>query len=493
MTPPTPAAARRLRPLFLSAALALAALPLAARAQDDHAGHHPPAGQPPEDHGGHAPPETDAPQPAEDHSGHRPPPAQDHSGHDMPATAEDHAGRGAPAAAEGHSGHAMPGLLGDYPMGRDASGTSWRPDVSGHGGVHGMAGGWMLMAHARLDLVYSWQDGPRGDEEVFVGGMVMGSAQRSVGADGTLTLRAMLSPDPFMGKDGYPLLLAAGETADGVTPLVDRQHPHDLFMELSVAYAHRLGPRDSVFLYAGLPGEPAFGPPAFMHRDSGLDSPIAPISHHWLDSTHITFGVVTAGWVHDRWKVEASTFRGREPDEDRFDIEDPDFDSWSARLSWNPADRWSLQASYAAITSPEQLEPGEDERRWSASAIHTAPLAGGGWWSTTAAWGRKIDDHGEAADAWLLETALKPRGDPWTFFARAERVESHELTPGPGHGDIHSVAKVSLGAVYDVRLAGHVRVGVGGLWSFNFVPSELEPLYDGDPNGAALFVRLKVE
>ena len=476
--------------VFLLAGVSALAFAVPAAAQDDHAGHHTPAEQvqPVEDHGAHETPAAKTAQATEDHAGHAPPAA---------TAPEDHTGHGEPAAADPHGGHGgmegMAGLIGAYPMGRDGSGTSWRPDSSTHGGVHGMAGGWMLMGHAKLDLVYTWQDGPRGDEDAFVGGMVMGMAQRPVGEDGTLTLRAMFSPEPFIGKDGYPLLLAAGETADGVTPLVDRQHPHDLFMELSATYAHRLTDVDSVFVYLGLPGEPAFGPPAFMHRESGLDSPTAPISHHWLDSTHITFGVATVGWVHDRWKVEASSFRGREPDEDRFDIEDPTFDSWSGRLSWNPTDRLSLQGSYADLTSPEQLEPGHDETRWSASALYTVPFETGGWWATTLAWGRKIDDHGESADAWLLESAVKPRPDPWTFYARAERIESNELELGAGHGEIHPVAKVSLGAIYDFRLADRVRLGVGAQYDFNLVPADLESSYGGDPHGAAVFLRLKVE
>src|SRR5215218_11181510 len=120
--------------------------------------------------------------------------------------------------------------------------------------------------------------------------MVMGMAQRQVG-DGTLGFRAMLSPDPFMGASGYPLFLATGETANGVTPLVDRQHPHDLPMELAATYSVPVGAKDSVFVYAGLPGEPALGPATFMHRFSGMDNPEAPLGHHWLDSTHVTFGV----------------------------------------------------------------------------------------------------------------------------------------------------------------------------------------------------------
>jgi hypothetical protein len=299
----------------------------------------------------------------------------------------------------------------------------------------------------------------------------------------------MLSPDPFMGKSGYPELLASGETADGVTHLVDRQHPHDLFMELSGSYSYRLSDRDSVFLYAGLPGEPAFGPPAFMHRLSIMDSPEAPISHHWLDSAHITFGVLTAGYVHDNWKIEASRFHGREPDEHRFDIEHPALDSTAVRLSYNPTRNWALQASYADVTSPEQLEPDLNVRRWSASAIYTVPVGDQGWWSTTAAWGRRTSPHGDL-DALVLESAVKLNA-AWTIFSRAEHVDTDELDAGPT--PLAKVGKVSLGAVRDWPLSQHLSFGVGGLYAVNFLPGDAAAAYGGrHPAGAMGFVRLKL-
>jgi len=305
-----------------------------------------------------------------------------------------------------------------------------------------------------------------------------------------LQLKAMASPDPLMGARGYPLLLATGETANGTDPLVDRQHPHDLFMELSASYAHKLSDRDSVFLYAGLPGEPAFGPPAFMHRLSIMDSPEAPISHHWLDSTHITFGVLTAGYVHGDWKVEASRFRGREPDEHRYDIESPKLDSTALRLSWNPTANWSLQASWADVKSPEELEPELDQRKWSASAIYTVPFGDAGWWSSTLAYGQRTSPHGDLG-ALALESALKPNA-AWTIFGRAERVENDELVPGQ-HGPAFTVAKASLGAVHDWPIAEHLSFGVGGLYSVNFLPSGLAPFYQREnPAGAMGFVRFKL-
>ncbi|WP_396593195.1 hypothetical protein [Brevundimonas sp. R86498] len=204
-----------------------------------------------------------------------------------PATApQDHSGHAGHSAAQpvDHSAHtAMTSPLGPWPLSRDASGTSWQPDTSVHGGLHGRIGDWSTMSHALLNLTWNRQSGPRGDDRTFVSGMVMGAARRDFADGSALNLRAMLSPDPLMGKDGYPLLLAAGETADGVHPLLDRQHPHELVMELSASYARPLSATDSVFAYIGLPGEPAFGPPAFMHRMSAMDSPEAPITHHWLE------------------------------------------------------------------------------------------------------------------------------------------------------------------------------------------------------------------
>jgi len=389
------------------------------------------------------------------------------------------------------AGHVMTGAFGAYPIAREASGTAWQPDTSIHGGIHRQSGQWMLMGHGTLNLVYDSQQGPRGDDKAFVAGMVMGSARRDFGNGDTLQFRAMLSPDPFMGKRGYPLLLAAGETADGLNPLIDRQHPHDLFMELSASYSMRLSDKASLFVYAGLPGEPAFGPPAFMHRMSIMDSPEAPITHHWLDSTHITFGVVTAGLVLDRFKIEASRFNGREPDEDRYDIETGSLDSTAVRVSFNPTDALSFQASWARLKSPEQLEPDEKQRRWSASGIYMRRFGEQGWWSTTLAWGRRSSDH-EWLDAVALESAVG-LGD-WTLFGRAEYAENNELlSVGGHHGPIFKVGKASLGAVRDFQVADKVKFGVGGLVTANFVPAALEALYDGDPKGAMGFVRLKIE
>ena len=224
---------------------------------------------------------------------------------------------------------------------------------------------------------------------------------------------------------------------------------------------------------------------------STIDSPEAPITHHWFDSTHITFGVVTAGWVRENWKLEVSRFRGREPDESRYDIETGELDSTSLRLSWNPTHEFSLQASWADITSPEGLEPDEDENRVSFSGIYTRSVGVHGWWSSTLAFAQKENDEGENFDAWLAETALHLTPD-WTFFARAEQIESNELT-GDHHDPAERVARLSIGAIRDWRLAEHVTFGLGALAQTHRIPDALDDAYGGDPAGAMAFARLKID
>jgi hypothetical protein len=393
------------------------------------------------------------------------------------------------AQMDGMDMSAMPpmsqaGALGAYPMVRDASGTSWQPDAATHRAIHDMEGDWMLMAHMMLWGIYDDQSGPRGGDKTFGAGMIMGMAQRYFGND-TLSFRAMLSPDPFMGRDGYPLLLQTGETANGATPLIDRQHPHDLFMELSGTYAHHFSSDDSVFLYLGYPGEPALGPTAFMHRASGMDIPDAPLTHHWMDSTHITFGVVTAGFVQDDWKFEVSQFTGREPDQYRFDFDPPKFDSTSARVSWNPGANWSLQASWGYLKSPEELAPTVNENRFTASATYVEPLGDASSIAATLSWGLKDESTGHSLNGLLAEAEYKP-ADLWTLFARGEWEQNDEIAAS---GAIEKVGELSLGAIRDFRVAQHLKFGVGALYAFDSVPGGVKPTYGSDPHGTMVFVR----
>ena len=393
------------------------------------------------------------------------------------------------------SRHSMHGMFGPNSMNREASGTSWQPDSSPQEGIHQMDGEWMTMVHGFADLIYDGQGGPRGGEnKTFSSNMVMLMAQRDL-EFGTLGLRSMLSLEPLMGKSGYPELFQTGETADGKTSLVDRQHPHNLFMELAVSYSVPVSDASSAFVYAGLPGEPALGPSAFMHRVSGQDNVEAPITHHWLDSTHVTNGVITAGYIYQNWKLEGSVFHGREPDQFRYKIEPGSLDSGSIRLTYNPSENWSTQISYGHIGSPEALEPDVNVNRTTASVTANF-VYGANNWQTTGAWGHNSPSSGLSSNAVLLESALTV-GAAHTFFGRAELVDKDELfanTPdSPLAGQNFRIGKLSVGYIHDFPSSGNYKTGIGGLVSQYAVPSALSQSYGANPTSFMMFVRVKIQ
>jgi hypothetical protein len=200
----------------------------------------------------------------------------------------------------------------------------------------------------------------------------------------------MLSAEPatITGKR-YPLLFASGETANGV-PIINGQHPHDLFMELSALYKIVIGERASIHFYGGPRAEPALGPAAYPHRASASENPVAPLSHHMQDSSHIATNVATAGITYGALTWEVSGFHGREPDEQRWGIEGGAPNSLSSRLTINPTARWSGQFSIGRLNQLEAIHPLRPVLRTTASLSYTRPLARGSW-ASSAIWGRSND------------------------------------------------------------------------------------------------------
>jgi hypothetical protein len=354
----------------------------------------------------------------------------------------------------------MPALYGPYDMSREASGTSWQPDSTPMGGIDHMSGPWMTMVHAFVYAIYDDQGGPRGATQTFSTSMLMLMARRQL-SEGALGLRLMLSGDPLMGREGYPLLFQTGETANGVVPLIDRQHPHDLLMEASASYSLDLSAHSSAFV------------------------------HHWLDSTHVAWGVVTGGYTAGPLKLEASAFNGHEPNQNHYDIETGALDSYAARVSYNPTRDWSLQASTGHLIAPEQLEPNVNVQRTTASATYNAPL--GLYWQSTFAFGRDVPSSGEASNAWLLESQLHP-SPAHTFFARLERVGKDDLfLPGAAlYGRLFSIEKLSVGYVYDFAHWDALNLGVGGLVSTYSFTSVLNSSYGYRPTSFMVFMRARL-
>jgi hypothetical protein len=387
---------------------------------------------------------------------------------------------------------------------REGSGTAWLPDASPMAAAHATAGTWGLMLHGNGFLQYIYEEGERGGSQLISLNWLMGMARRPL-LGGTFGLRAMLSAEPFtIPGCGYPILLASGESCEG-EPLHDVQHPHDLFTELAAEYTRPIVPSLDLSLYAGLAGEPALGPVAFPHRWSAMPNPLAPISHHWFDGWHVTFGVLSAGLSGERWKLEGSLFNGRTPDEDRYDLDMASLSSFAGRLWWLPNERWAIQVSggrfdedppVGLVDGETGVEPLAPVSRYTTSATYHRRLGERGLWATTAAAGRSL--HGPSpSNALLLESSLT-LDERHTFFGRTEWAEKTELDGHGGHeagaeeAPFHSVGTLALGYTLHLRPIRGWLPGLGARGSVNVVPAALEAAYEGRyPMGFTIFVNLR--
>jgi hypothetical protein len=356
-----------------------------------------------------------------------------------------------------------------------------------------MFGDDMLMLHGAIFPRYTNVSTRRGDDRIDAPNWIMGMYSHPLGDSAQLGARLMMSLDPLTeGGRGYPLLFQSGESWHD-QPLHDRQHPHDLFDELSISYSQKFASDLSTYLYFGYPGEPALGPPTFMHRLSAMDDPDAPLGHHWQDSTHVTFGVATGGLVWRNVKIEGSIFTGREPDENRYDFDRPRFDSYSGRISWNPTQNLALQFSHGYIKSPEALEPDLKRHRTTASLIYNLLLGKDSNWSNSFVWGQNHDTGEGKTQSFLLESNYQRGRD--TVYARWERVEKsgHELVlDAADEARIFPVSGYTIGYVRDLSHGDGLDIGLGTQFTINDRPDSLDRYY-GENLGYAFefFLRIR--
>jgi hypothetical protein len=348
----------------------------------------------------------------------------------------------------------------------------------------------MLHGNLFMQYLHEWAPIHRGSHQLGSINWFMAMARREAGG-GRAGMRAMFSLEPWtIPGCGYPDLLASGEQCDG-DGLHDRQHPHDLFMEVAADYERPVTAARALtwHVYGGLAGEPALGPPAFPHRASAASNPVAPISHHWLDATHISFGVVTAGLSGRRWRVEASAFNGREPDESRGGIDFAPLDSMSGRVTVRPHAAVALQVSAGRLESAEQEYvngPRHDITRLTASALYSR-----GHVAASLAWGANTE-RGQQTHAGLLEASVSLR-DRHTVFGRAElnSKPSHALHVHEQPNAVLTVGKLQGGYARYLRAARGLQMGFGASISAALVPASIRPNYGGVGLGLGVFVNLR--
>jgi hypothetical protein len=397
-----------------------------------------------------------------------------------------------------HAEHSFSSLV-DLIEHHPTSGTDIAPSSTPEHMIMVMKNRWTFMFHGEAFLNELQQSGPRGFDKFFSTDWFMLMAQRRWGR-GTFTVKSMLSFDPAtVSQRRYPELFQEGETAFG-RPVVDGQHPHDFVMELAALYDYKLGEKTALSFYAAPVGDPALGPVAYPHRMSAAENPMAPLGHHLEDSTHIASDVVTLGITHKNLRLEASGFHGREPDEYRWNIDSGEIDSWSTRLTVNPAKNWSFQYSLAYLRSPEALQAAEDVRRMTASVSYNRPLHAGNW-SSMLVWGRNQSvADGNVGNGYLLESTLQfaNRNNVWTRIENVDRSNALLLgeAPEPANFKERYFTRVqAYTAGYDRELGNfpHLSTAVGGQITWYSVPDTVKAIYGSHPVGGVLFLRLRLQ
>jgi len=408
-----------------------------------------------------------------------------HAGHDS----QGQAAQSEHTQAMNMPGGQMPLSTPDWmPSPHASSGTAWQPAATTVPVWMKQFGQWSVMAHGQLFLDYTQSGGPRGVGKADSVNWLMLMEQHEL-AGGTLLFREMFSAESLTAPHpGFPQLFQTGETYHG-QPLVDHQHPHNVFAELAAYYSHPINEKISWLIYGGPSAEPALGPPTYLHRPSAAELPMAPLSHHLQDSTHTSFGVITTGLVIDRFKFEGSVFNGREPNEKRYSIQFAALDSWSARLSVAPSRNWAAQYSYGRLEHPEALEPGS-ERRQTASLEYVRPF-GRGSWATSAVWGRKhkeIDNRN--LNSYLLESTLNFLQRNYVF-SRLELVDKDELFPNKPLHPSYRIGGYTIGGARDLIHNSSWQLALGADATLYSKPPALNPTYGRNPVSFQVFLRLR--
>jgi len=377
------------------------------------------------------------------------------------------------------------------------SGTSLEPDSTSPPMLMQMRQDWMLMLHGQASIAEQQQSGSRGHDKFFAANWIMPMAQRNF-ASGELTLRTMLSLEPAtISGRYYPELFQQGETAFG-KPIIDGQHPHDLFMEIAALYDRKLGEHSLLSIYIAPVGDPALGPVAFPHRASAVEDPLAPLGHHLEDSTHIAYEVLTGGVTWHKIHLEASGFHGREPGENRWTIAIGGLDSWSTRITIAPARDWTAQYSVGHLHSPEAQHPGEDVLRQTASVTWHHTWQGSRGRPDTidalALWGRNHTiATPENANGYLFEATahVHNRHSLWTRMENVDRTTDLLGSAAPPEESvIGRVQAYTGGYAHHLYSNNWSAYELGAQGTFYNTPSPLLTLYGDHPTGVAAVLNI---
>jgi hypothetical protein len=232
-----------------------------------------------------------------------------------------------------------------------------------------------------------------------------------------------------------------------------------------------------------------------MHRPSAAGLVLAPLGHHTFDSTHISFGVVTAALERGRWVFEGSLFNGREPDEDRWDFDFGPMDSFAGRVWFRPSNEWEIQVSSGRLKAPEELVPG-DAVRTTTSVSWYRPRADG-LAAVTVGYGVN-SAHEELRHGVFGETSVERRGTSISGRLDVQQVETSVLLTGELPDESHGseapewVTALTVGASRRLLSWRGFEGAIGSHVTFYRVPALLQATHGEHPVSFQVFLRVRL-
>ena len=341
--------------------------------------------------------------------------------------------------------------------------------------MHAAQPGWHIAWHGTAFVQYARTFETRGTYQ-------FGSVNRAMvqaggpAAGGVVRFDFMGSAEPLtLTKRGVPQLLQASFHVDGET-ITDRAHPSPWIMELAGSYERAWGTDGAVSVYAAAIGEPALGPPVYLHRASAAANPVVPLGHHLQDDTHSSYGVVSAGVRWQSLHVEASAFNERQPENANtvFYYDGARLDAYAGRATIAAGAGWSVFGSYGYMPEMTAGHSHGAQHRIGAGAIRTSPA-----WSFSAVYGANDPVGSDRPRRALLFEAEHHSSGGGVLFGRAEFVQrtAEELALVGSINAVQDVGAVQLGYGWNVLARGRVTTRLGAHATLDVVTPQLEPFY----------------
>ena len=360
----------------------------------------------------------------------------------------------------------------------------------------------MLMVHGNIFGVFVSEQGPRGRDSLVAPNMVMADLGSSWGEHHYFNLDLMGTAELWTFPDaGYPELLQIGETNKQGMPFLDAQHPHSSpIMGVTLSDTISFGPeKNHLKVFFAPRGESTDGPIAFMHRETGMVNPDAPLGHHiGQDVGHISSTVIGASVKWGATRLEASTFHGAEPNPEAVNLPLGSPDSFALRLIEEFDPQFTAMISAAYVNNPEPDEPDVGyENRYSAS-LYTQARVFSDWSFANTLIAGLVQNYDHATTLVSFGEEFVFKGVSARIWGRAELLQRTpaeleiQTSGNPNQGEF--VGALTLGYTQKIASFGNgvgntTELGVGGSVTKDGLPGDYIQAYGGNPWTGKVFLQ----